>query len=51
MTSGGRGQILTAEEMDNLYSARPQRYTDSIRHSLNLAVNELPWCTTRDLGQ
>ena len=41
VTSGGRGQILTAEEMDDLYSARPQRYTDSIGHSLNLAVNEL----------
>ena len=39
--SGGRGRILPAEEMDALYAARPQRYTDSIGASLNLAVNEL----------
>ncbi len=40
-TSGGRGQILPAEEMDALYAAPSQRYTDSIGASLNLAVNEL----------
>ena len=40
-TSGGQGDILTAEEMDDLYSERPQRYVDSIGESLNLVVHEL----------
>ena len=40
-TSGGQGRILTAEEMDALYSEKPQRYLDSIGESLNLVVNEL----------
>lgn len=40
-TSGGQGDILPAEEMDDLYETRPQRFVDSIGASLNLAVNEL----------
>ena len=41
VTGKGRGQILSAAEMDALYSTRGTAYTDSIGHSLNLGVNEL----------
>lgn len=40
-TFAGRGDILSAQEMDSLYSAKPQEYLESIGASLNLAVNEL----------
>ncbi len=42
ITSGGKGKILKATEMDDLYeNGRPQRFVDSVGHSLNLGVNEL----------
>jgi hypothetical protein len=40
-TSEGQGDILSAEEMDDLYSQRTQEWRDSIGASLNLGVNEL----------
>ncbi len=43
VTSAGRGSILTAEKMDDLYekNPKPQQFIDSVGNSLNLAVNEL----------
>lgn len=40
-TFGGKGTILPAAKMDQLYPSRPQVFIDSTGHSLNLAVNEL----------
>jgi hypothetical protein len=40
-TFGGRGMILPAAAVDQLYPSRPQTFIDSTGHSLNLAVNEL----------
>ncbi len=40
-TFAGNDRILTAREMDQLYSTKPPRYIDSIGDSLNLGVNEL----------
>ncbi len=40
-TGKGKGKILSASEMDELYSERPPKYLDSIGHSLNLGANEL----------
>jgi hypothetical protein len=37
----GKGQILSAKEMDSRWSAKNQQYLDSVGHALNLAVNEL----------
>ena len=41
VTGKGRGKVLSAADMDAKYSTQGQGYTDSIGHSLNLAVNEL----------
>lgn len=41
VTARGRGNILSAAQMDSLWSTKPQSYLDSIGHSLNLGVNEL----------
>ncbi len=41
VTGKGRGKVLSAADMDAKYSTQGQDYTDSIGHSLNLAVNEL----------
>jgi len=40
-TFRGDDDILSAKEMDGLYSTKPQEYLDSFGESLNLAVNEL----------
>jgi hypothetical protein len=40
-TARGRGAILSAAQMDSLWSTKPQSYIDSIGHSLNLGVNEI----------
>lgn len=40
-TFRGNDRILSAREMDSLYSRKPQRYIDSIGDALDLAVNEL----------
>lgn len=40
-TFAGNDRILTAQEMDLLFSTKPQEYIDSVGDSLNLAVNEL----------
>lgn len=37
----GQGKILSAKEMDSLFTQKGQEYIDSIGHSLNLGVNEL----------
>lgn len=37
----GKDLILSAAQMDSLWSTKPQPYLDSIGHSLNLGVNEL----------
>ena len=37
----GKAPILSAVQMDSLWSTKPQPYLDSIGHSLNLGVNEL----------
>jgi hypothetical protein len=43
VTSGGKGPILAAEEMDDMYEGnpKPQEFSDSVGESLNLGVNEL----------
>ena len=43
VTSQGRGEILPAEEMDDLYAGnpKPREFIDSAGCSLNLVVNEL----------
>ena len=42
-TAGGKGKILWAMKMEELYDERNsnQEYKDSVGHSLNLGVNEL----------
>jgi hypothetical protein len=37
----GKGQILSAKDMDARWSNKDQVYLDSVGHALNLAVNEL----------
>jgi hypothetical protein len=37
----GKAPILSAVQMDSLWTTKPQPYLDSIGHSLNLGVNEL----------
>ena len=40
-TARGKGEILSAAEMDSRWPTKGQAYLDSIGHSLNLGVNEL----------
>ena len=40
-TARGKGDILSAAEMDSRWPTKGQAYLDSIGHSLNLGVNEL----------
>jgi hypothetical protein len=41
VTARGEGPILSAAQMESLWSTKPQSYLDRIGHSLNLGVNEL----------
>ena len=40
VTARGEGAILSAAQMESLWSTKPQSYLDSIGHSLNLGANE-----------
>jgi hypothetical protein len=41
VTARGEAAILSAAQMESLWSTKPQNYMESIGHSLNLGVNEL----------